>query len=114
MALPTAFRSFEDPYYLPVTEAFYSLESQTMPVPGQPVPVYPEELGRANDDDPPLAHLKKQVLQQDFAVDPAMRQLHRAYRFLSAEFPQIRVDSGVLFLGDPSDATHACSVVPLA
>ena len=92
--------------------AFYSLVSLTMPVPSQHVPISPEELARAEDDEHPLAQLKQQVLPQDFTVDPAMRQLHPVYGYLSADFPRLPVDSGVLVLVDPCDAAHACCVVP--
>ena len=53
LALPTAFHSFADPYYNPAPEAFYSLDPLSMPVTGQPVPIAPEELARAQDADPP-------------------------------------------------------------
>ena len=86
----------------------------SMPVPGQPVTISPEELARAQDDDNPIAQNKQQVLSQDFTVDPALRQIHPPYRFLSAEFPRLRVDSVVLPVVDPSDATHTCPIVPIS
>ena len=61
---------------------------------------------------PPIAKIKRQVRQRDFTVDPALRQLHIAYRFLTAEFPRLRVESGVLVLVDHSDASHTCPVIP--
>ena len=81
-----------------------------MAFPAQLIPRSPEELERVMDDDPPLAQVKQQVLQQDITVHHSMRQLHVAYCFISAEFHRISVDSLVLVLvDDPMRSTLTMS-----
>ena len=82
-----------------------------MHLPGQNVPLSSEEIARPHDDDLPFAQIKQQVLELDLTVDPSMRLLQAAYRFLCAELQRLRVASAVLVRGDQSDGGQAWSVV---
>ena len=112
LVAPSPVRSFEDPYYLSASECFYSLESLSLPVQGQPVPLKPDDMKKAQEEDPPIRMLRDQVSSGDSHVDPTMSSLHPVYRYLMSDFPKLRFEQAVLVLGDLSDPLHYRIVTP--